>query len=115
LDAIELGPQYDPPAALLSRHPSALNDFAWFLATCPDDSQPSKKLAVTYATKACELSEWKEANFIGTLAAAYAEVGDFDAAIKYQRQAMDLGSDYPDKPVTEKALKLFQQRKPYRE
>jgi hypothetical protein len=53
--------------------------------------------------------------FIGTLAAAYAEVGDFDAAIKYQRQAMDLGSDYPDKPVTEKALKLFQQRKPYRE
>ncbi len=48
-------------------------------------------------------------------AAAYAEVGDFDAAIKYQRQAMDIGSDYPNKPVTEKALKLFQQRKPYRE
>jgi hypothetical protein len=79
---------------LLSRHPSALNDFAWFLALCPDDSQRNGKLAVTYATKACELSEWKEANFIGTLAAAYAEVGDFDAAIKYQRQAMDIGSDY---------------------
>jgi hypothetical protein len=57
----------------------------------------------------------KKRIFIGTLAVAYAEVGDFDAAIKYQRQAMDLGSDHPDKPVTEKALKLFQQRKPYRE
>jgi hypothetical protein len=30
---------------------------------------------VDYATKACELTEWKSANFIGTLAAAYAEAG----------------------------------------
>jgi hypothetical protein len=49
------------------------------------------------------------------LAAAYAEVGDFDAAVKYQKQAMDMGSDYPDKQVMEKALKLYQERKPYRE
>jgi tetratricopeptide (TPR) repeat protein len=96
-------------------HPNALNDFAWFLATCPDDSQRNGKLAVTYATKACELSEWKQANFVGTLAAAYAEIGDFDAAVKYQKQAIAIGSDYPDKQVMEKALKMYQQRKPYRE
>src|SRR5260370_41427831 len=70
---------------------------------------------VTYANKACQLSGWKEANFIGTLAAAFAELGDFDAAVKYQKQAMAMGSDYPDKQLMNKALKLYQQRKPYRE
>jgi tetratricopeptide (TPR) repeat protein len=96
-------------------NPYAFNDFAWFLGTCPDDSQRNGKEPVRYATKACELTEWKKANFIGTLAAAYAEIGDFDAAVKYQKQAIAFGSDYPDKQVMEKALKLYQQRKPYRE
>ena len=95
--------------------PNVFNDFAWFLATCPDQSQRNGKDAVTYANKACQLSGWKEANFIGTLAAAFAELGDFDAAMRYQKQAMATGSDYPDKQTMEKALKLYQERKPYRE
>jgi hypothetical protein len=37
------------------------------------------------------------ANFIDTLAAAFAELGDFDAAVRYQKQAMSMESDYPDK------------------
>jgi TPR repeat protein len=102
-------------AVAQGRSPNAFNEFAWFLATCPDDSQRSGKEAVSYANKACQLSGWKEANFIGTLAAAYAEVGDFNAAVYYQKRAMDMGSDYPDKQVMEKALKLYQERKPYRE
>jgi hypothetical protein len=61
-----------------------------------------------------KLTEWKEANFIGTLAAAYAEVGDFDAAVRYQKQAMAMDSDYPEKQLMEKALKLYQEWKPYR-
>jgi hypothetical protein len=51
--------------------PNAFNDFAWFLATCPDQSQRKGKDAVFYANKACQLSGWKDANFIGTLAAAF--------------------------------------------
>jgi len=49
------------------------------------------------------------------LAAAYAEVGDFDAAIKYQKQAIALSGDYPDRQAMEEALELYQKRKPYRE
>jgi TPR repeat protein len=96
--------------------PNVLNDFAWFLATCPDAAQRNGKQAVEYATKACELTEWKNANFIGTLAAACAEIGNFGAAIKYQKQAMDIpDTDYPDKQQMERSIELYWHQKPYRE
>jgi TPR repeat protein len=96
--------------------PNVLNDFAWFLATCPDAAQRNGKQAVEYATQACELTEWKSANFIGTLAAAYAEIGDFDIAIKYQKQAMDIPDmDYSDRQQMERSIELYGHRKPYRE
>ena len=69
-----------------------------------------------YATKACELTEWKIANFGDTLAAAYAETGDFDAALKYEKQAMDIpDSDYPDRQQMERSIELYWHQKPYRE
>jgi TPR repeat protein len=96
--------------------PHVLNDFAWFLATCADASQRNGKQAVEYATKACELTEWKSANLIGTLAAAYAETDDFDMALKYQKQAMDIpDSDYPSKEEMARTIELYRHRKPYRE
>jgi TPR repeat protein len=97
-------------------HPNVFNDFAWFLATRPDASQRNGKQAVECATKACELTEWKSANFITTLAAAYAETGDFDTAIKYQKQATNnAGTDYPDRQQMERSIELYWHRKPYRE
>jgi hypothetical protein len=73
-------------------------------------------VTVEYATKACELSEWKNAHFIGTLAAAYAETGDFDISIKYQKQAMDVpDADYPNRRQMERSIELYWNRKPYRE
>jgi TPR repeat protein len=94
--------------------PNALNDFAWFLATCPDDAWRNGKEAVRYATKACETTEWKSRNFVGTLAAAYAELGDFDKAIKYQKQAIELAGDYPDDAEMKRSLTLYEQHKPFR-
>src|SRR5439155_8836576 len=89
------------------------NEFAWFLATCSDKSQRDGKRAVQYATKACELTEWKRANCIGTLAAAYAEVGDFDSAIKYQKQVRDIpDADYPRRGQMEQIIDLYRHRKP---
>jgi hypothetical protein len=37
------------------------------------------------------LTAWKEPSPIGTLGAAYAEKGDFDLAIKYENQVLNLG------------------------
>jgi hypothetical protein len=95
-------------------NPNVLNDFAWFLATCPDDFQRNGKEAVRLATKACVLTQWGVRNFVGTLAAAYAEFGDFDKAVNYLRQAMDLQAGYPSDTEMEQTLRRYNEHKPFR-
>ena len=92
----------------------ALNSLAWFLATCPETSVRNGKQAVQNATRACELSEWKNAAYIDTLAAAHAEAGAFDQAVKFQRQVIQM-AEGPNRQGMQERLKLYQQHKPYRE
>jgi tetratricopeptide (TPR) repeat protein len=94
----------------------AYNNLAWLRATCPVESFRNGKEAVEDATKACELTHWKRSDWIDTLAAAYAEAGDFEEAIKYQKQAMNM------KEVTEndfknmqRNLSLYEQNRPNHE
>lgn len=90
------------------------NSRAWLLATCPDDKVRDGKLAMNSARRACELSDWKDASYIDTLAAAYAEVGDFEKASQHQRQAVELAT--PElRTALQDRLALYQDKKPYRE
>ena len=59
----------------------ALNNLAWELATSPDDKLRNGAEAVSLAERACELTHYREPEFVGTLAAAYAEAGDFPEAV----------------------------------
>jgi tetratricopeptide (TPR) repeat protein len=65
-----------------------LNNYAWVLATSPDDDVRDGKLAVELATKACEETNYEESHILSTLAAAYAETGDFDKAVEWSRKAI---------------------------
>ena len=48
---------------------------AWTLATCSDAKLRDGTKAVASATRACELTQWKSARPVATLAAAFAEKG----------------------------------------
>jgi hypothetical protein len=65
--------------------PDDYNSLAWLLATCDDARYRDGQRAVELATKACDLTNWKNPAFLDTMAAAYAAVGDFDKAVDWPR------------------------------
>ena len=91
-----------------------LNNFAWVLATSPDDNVRDGKRAVELATKAVELTDEKEAHILSTLAAAYAETGDFDAARKWSQKSVDM-QDPEHADQLAKELASYKENKPWRE
>ena len=87
---------------------------AWIRATCRDAQFRDGKRAVTSATRACELTNWQDTGALGALAAAYAETGDFAAAVKWQQKAISMGSGARDPVNLQARLDLYLAGKPYR-
>jgi tetratricopeptide (TPR) repeat protein len=106
---------YDKAIALDPGYAGAYNCQGWLRATCPDDKYRDGKKAVEFATRACELSSWKDAYTVGTLAAACAEAGDFPTAVKWQEKANKMYNDPGDRAKGEKRLTLFRDGEPFRE
>jgi tetratricopeptide (TPR) repeat protein len=96
-------------------NPEPYNDRAWIRATCPDAKFRDGKQAVAAATRACELTGWKEPRLLDTLAAACAESGDFDAAVRWQTKAGAMVHDAGSRSGFEARLALYRARAPYRE
>jgi tetratricopeptide (TPR) repeat protein len=92
------------------------NQLAWIKAACPEPSVRDGKEAVSAATKACELTRWKEWNWIDTLAAACAEAGDFKRAIEFEEQALRAGKpSEPDRNAMQERLLLYKRSQPFRD
>ena len=64
------------------------------------------------ANKAYQLPGGKDYSCLGTLAAAYAESGDFAKALVFQGKAIESASE-EEKPAMRSRLELYKQGKPY--
>jgi hypothetical protein len=84
------------------------------LATCPKSRIRDGEQAVVLATRACQLTDWKEPRCLTTLAAAYSEKADFDNAMRWQQKAIDLlTTTSPEINECRKVLVRYKSKKPY--
>ena len=100
-----------------SRIEVALNLIAWTRATNPDEGLRDADEAIAAGTRLCEHTHWREGAYIDTLAAAYAEKGDFQRAVELQMKATALvpaGAESVRKDL-ESRIELYRRRQPYRE
>ncbi len=106
--------QFAEAIRLQPGEPEAYNASALIMAACPEAKFRDGKGAVQFATRACELTEWKNPIILDTLAAAQAEAGDFDAAVKSQEKAIELLTDARQKNEYRSRLVLYRAKKTYR-
>jgi tetratricopeptide (TPR) repeat protein len=94
-----------------------LNNLSWVLSTSPEDSVRNGDRALETGLKACELTEYKRSHILSTLAAAYAELGQFDKAIEWSTKAVELGAKEETEQLEQlkEELKSYQEKKPWRE
>jgi tetratricopeptide (TPR) repeat protein len=97
----------------LTPSPWALEGAAWIFATWPDSQLRDGEQAVELASVACKLTNWKDASCLGTLAAAYAETGDFEKAVEWQEKAVEV-VDVERRAQYLDTLQLYERNEPYR-
>ncbi len=93
-----------------SNNPVVLNNLAWLLATASKPELRNGEEAVQLATRAVELTDRRQPRFIGTLAAACAETGQFSKAVQIAQTARTLAtlSNQPDEAAQiDKLLRSF--------
>ncbi len=92
--------------------PNLLSAQAWVLSTSPVDKLRNGKQALEGALKSLANNGDSIPSRLDTLAAAYAETGDFAKAVQTQTQVVDM-TDQEEKFV--RRLELYKTGKPYRD
>jgi tetratricopeptide (TPR) repeat protein len=93
--------------------PETLNRIAWLLATCPVVELRDCGKAIEIAEHLCQITEYAYPVAMDTLAAAYAECGRLEDAVKWVRRAIDtaLASNDPEAAASfHSRLQIYQAR-----
>ena len=96
------------------RNMLAHNNLAWGYATCPEVAIRNGPAAIEHATKACDLSGYSQWYCLGTLAAAYAEAEDFEAASRWCKESFALAPQ-EEREACRERLRLYKDGKRCRE
>ena len=97
--------------------PRMLDELAWLLATYPDSNARDGAEAVRLAERACVLTERRIPALLATLAAAYAEAGDFPRAVAIGEEALSEARSLGDTDgikLSENILASVRANVPYR-
>jgi len=95
-----------------------LDELAWLLATYPDSNSRDGTEAVRLAERACDVTQRKIPALLDTLAAAYAEAGDFPQAISAAEEALNRARASGDNDavrLSESILASLHENLPYRQ
>ena len=98
--------------------PECMNALAWIYATSPQPGLRNGAEAVRLAEAACKITKRQQTATLDTLAAAYAEAGRFDEAIKTTEEIRALAISAHDTNTVDTArqrLELYKAGRPYRD
>jgi len=98
--------------------PDTANDLAWMLATAPEDDLRNGQESLVLALQANKSAGGKNPYILDTLAAAYAEMGDFENALENGRAALKIAEASGNKELAfglKKEIALYYEGKPFRQ
>jgi hypothetical protein len=116
--AREAIPHYEKALQIAPHTMLPLNNLAWVRATSPDPFQRDGAKALELAKEANQLSGGKDPVFVRTLAAAYAENGQFTEAIETAQRALPLAVDQENAALADdlrRNIENFQKHIPLRD
>ena len=110
---------YESALKLEGKDSGVLNNLAWLLATSPEDKLRDGKRAIELAKEAARVTEFKQAHILSTLAASYAETGDFENAMTWSKKAVEIAETTDGNQEIRDQLKAelasYEAKKPWRE
>ena len=99
-------------------HVRIINQLAWLLATSQNPKYRDSARAVELAERGCNLTAYSEPTLLDTLAAAYAQAGRFDEAVRTAERALGLAKLVRQEKLTagiNSRLEMYKQGQPYYE
>ena len=117
-NAAEAASHYRQALKIQPDYADAQNNLAHVLATCPDASLRNGAEAVKLARQANEATGGGNPIILSTLAAAYAETGDFSDAVNTAQRALELVNSQSNAPLADllrTQIALYKAGMPFRD
>ncbi len=111
----EAAADYERTLQIRPNDPPSLNNLAWLRATSPSEAVRDGAQAVELAEKVAKLTRYRQPGVLGTLAAAYAENGQFEKATQWAEKALQAITEQTQREQLDSQLATYRRKQPWRE